>query len=48
MRAEQTAMIEIAKDFIVIKDVGRDGEDRLNFSAVHFSFSIREGRVTRL
>lgn len=36
MRAEQTVMMEIAKDFIVIKDAGRDGEDRMKSSAVRF------------
>lgn len=48
MRAEQTAMVKIANDFIVTKDAGRDGEGIMDLSAGRFSFSIRKGRVTRL
>lgn len=48
MRAEQIAMMEIANDFIVMKDAGRDGEDRMDVSAGRFNFLAREGKVTRL
>lgn len=48
MRAEQTAMMELAQDFIVSKDAGRDGEDRMDLSAGRLTFLTREGKVTRL
>lgn len=48
MRAEQIAMIEIAQDFILMKDAGRDGEDRMDLSAGRFKFLTHEGKVTRL